>query len=539
MSKKIYAWEDSRKSILTGMKKVNDVVSATFGPKGRNIILDRGNTSPVVTNDWVTVAREIFLEDPIENIWATMIKEAAEKTNREAGDGTTLTTLLTYEIVREWLKHISTGTNPFLLGKALHKTKDAIINGLKKLAKQITTREETEQIANISSQDEEVGKLIADVMEQVGHQWTITVDDGIIPGLYSEVKMGMHIDQGYLSPYFITNQETWEAILENPYILITDKKIARIEEIIPICEKVIAEKSKEIVIIAEHIEEDVLGWLIISKRAWAINVICISAPDYGVYKKETLEDIAVMTWWTVILEALWDKLEDIELTQLGKAEKIIAKKDSTIILNWSGTEKNIQERADMMAIQIKKRDGLEQQKLQTRLARLTGGVWIIRVGAYSKVEMNNKKDKIEDAINSTKSAIEEGIVDGWGIPLLHISISMENQGRSFVIGDVKKIDLAEEHRIALTIMRNALKSPIMRIAENAWYNGWRVMERCREKLEVGFDAKTWTFVNLMEKWIIDPVKVLRVALENSVSTAIMVLTSEAVITENILPIEKR
>lgn len=524
MPKHIKYGDEARKEIFSGMQMVADAVKVTMGPKGRNVILERSYGGPIVTNDGVTVAKEIELEDKSENIGASMLKEAAEKTNKEAGDGTTTTVVLAEAMASEGLRYIRSGVNPFSLGKGLHKAVEKLVAEIEGKAQQIgDSKEKIKQVATISAQDEEVGNLIADVFEEIGKDGTITVEEGKSLGLTKEIKTGMQFDQGYSSPYLVTDPQRMEAIIDKPYILLTDKKISSIKEILQVLEAVAATGKKDFVIIAEDVEGEALASLVLNKIRGMLNVLTVKAPGFGDRKKEMLRDIAVVTGATVITEELGLKLEDATIEMLGRADKVIATKDTTVIVDGKGDQTAINERADQIKAQLgMTTSDYDREKLAERLAKLVGGVAVIQVGAATEMEMKNKKYKIEDALNATRAAIEEGIVAGGGSVLLQLSKLL----------DGFKLEDADE-QVAVQIVRDAIQYPVRQIANNAGFKGDRVVEKVKESedFNYGFDAKEGTFKNLFEAGIIDPAKVLRVALQNAVSTAAMFLTTESVIVD--------
>jgi chaperonin GroEL len=523
MPKHIHYGDDARKEVFAGIEMVANAVKVTMGPKGRNVILDKGYGWPTVTNDWVTVAKDIELENKLHNIGASIVKEAAEKTNKQAGDGTTTTTVLTYAMAQEWLRYIRSGVNPFALGRGLHKAVAKLIQELQAETKQLKSKEEIQQVATISAQDDEVGALIADVMDEVGQDGVITVEEGKSLGLTKELTKGMQFDQGYASPYFVSDSQRMEAIIEKPAILITDKKISSIKDILKVLEELAASGKKDIVIIADDVEGEALASLVLNKMRGMLNVLAIKAPGFGDRKKEMLADIAAVTGSTVITEELGLKLDDANSSMLGSADKIIASKDKTIIVWGKGSQDVINERANQLRAQISNSTSdYDKEKLAERLARLVGGVAIIQVGAATEMEMKNKKYKIEDALNATRAAVEEGIVV-WGWTAL--------------VKLAKKLDALkledEDEQIGVEIIKNAIVYPVIQIANNAGYKGDRVVEKVKEHTDFnhGFDAKTGEFTDLFKDGIIDPSKVLRVALENSVSAAAMFLTTDAVIVD--------
>ena len=524
MAKTLHYADDARKGLFAGIEAVANAVKVTMGPKGRNVILERTYWGPIVTNDGVTVAKEIELEEKIENIGASMLKEAAEKTNKEAGDGTTSTVVLSHAMAKEGLRYIRSGVNPFSLGKGLHKTVELLTHHIAQNAQQIwDSKEKIKQVATISAQDEEVGNLIADIFEEIGKDWTITVEEWKSIGLTKEIKTGMQFDQGYSSPYLVTDTQRMEAVVEKPYILVTDKKVSSIKEILWVLESVAATGKKDFVIIAEDVDGEALASLVLNKIRGMLNILTIKAPGFGDRKKEMLRDIAVVTGATLITEELGIKLEDTTIDMLGKAEKVISSKDNTVIVSGKGNPDEIEARANQIKGQLSQTTSdYDREKLAERLAKLVGGVAVIQVGAATEMEMKNKKYKIEDALNATRAAIEEGIVAGGGSVLLQLSKVL----------DTVKFDDPDE-QVAIEIVKNAIQYPVKQIADNAGFKWDRVVEKVKESDQVnfGFDAKEGTFKDLFTSGIIDPAKVLRVALENAVSTAAMFLTTETVIVD--------
>ncbi len=524
MAKQIKYWDEARKEIFSWMEMVADAVKVTMWPKWRNVILERGFSWPIVTNDGVTVAKEIDLEWKTENIWASMIKEAAEKTNKEAWDWTTTTVVLAEAMSKEWLRYIRSWVNPFSLWKWLHKAVDRLVEEIEKKARKIwDSKEKIRQVATISAQDEEVWNLIADVFEEIGKDWTITVEEGKSLWLTKEIKTGMQFDQWYSSPYFVTDTQRMEAVIEKPYILVTDKKISSIKEILQVLEAIASTGKKDIVIIADDVDWEALASLVLNRIRWMLNVLTVKAPGFGDRKKEMLRDIATVTWATLITEELWIKLEDATIDMLGKADKVISTKDNTVIVDGKWDQAKINERADQIKAQIwMTTSDYDKEKLVERLAKLVGWVAVIQVWAATEMEMKNKKYKIEDALNATRAAIEEGIVAWGGSVLLQLSKVLE---------DFKLEDADEQ--VAVNIVRDAIQYPVKQIANNAWFKWDWVVEKVKESEDInyGFDAREGTFKDLFEAWIIDPAKVLRVALENAVSTAAMFLTTETVVVD--------
>jgi chaperonin GroEL len=523
MPKHIHYGDDARKEVFAGIEMVANAVKVTMGPKGRNVILDKWYGWPTVTNDGVTVAKDIEFENKLHNIGASIVKEAAENTNKEAGDGTTTTTVLTYAMAQEGLRYIRSGVNPFALGRGLHKAVAKLIQELQAETKQLKSKEEINQVATISAQDEEVGALIADVMDEVGQDGVITVEEGKSLGLTKELTKGMQFDQGYASPYFVSDSQRMEAIIEKPAILITDKKISSIKDILKVLEELAASGKKDIVIIADDVEGEALASLVLNKMRGMLNVLAIKAPWFGDRKKEMLADIAAVTGSTVITEELGLKLDDANVSMLWSADKLIASKDKTIIVWGKGKQDVIDERANQLRAQIgNSTSDYDKEKLAERLARLVGGVAIIQVGAATEMEMKNKKYKIEDALNATRAAVEEGIVVGGWTALVKLAKKLDG----FTLDDA-------DEQIGVEIIKNAIVYPVIQIANNAGYKGDRVVEKVKEHTDFnyGFDAKTGEFTDLFKDGIIDPSKVLRVALENAVSAAAMFLTTDAVIVD--------
>lgn len=524
MSAKVIKYGDeARKAVFTGMEMVAKAVMVTMGPKGKNVLLGKSYGAPVPTNDGVTVAKEIDFEDQYHNVGAAIIKEAADKTNKQAGDGTTTTTTLLYGIANEGQRYIRAWVNPFALSKGLHKGVNKIIEELALKATQVSNKEEIKQVASISAQDEEVGQLIADIIDEVGKDGVISVEEGKSMGLTKEVVIGMQFDQWYGSPYFVTDPQRMESVMEQPYILITDKKISSLKDIIGILESLASSGRKNIVIIADDVEGEALTSLVLNKMRGAINVLTVKAPGFGDRKKEILKDIAAVTGATVITEELGLKLEEATVDMLGWAEKIISSKDKTTVIGWKGSQSEIDARvAEINAQFDRSTSEYDKEKLMERKARLIGGVAVIKVGAATEMEMKNKKYKIEDALNATRAAVEEGIVPWGWVTLANIAKSLEN----FTLDD------ADEH-IGIEILKDAIQYPVKQIADNAGYKGDWVVEaiKAQSDFNYGFDAKTGEFKNMITAGIIDPAKVLRVSLENAVSAAAMFLTTDAIIVD--------
>lgn len=524
MKKDIHYADDARKQLLKWVETVANVVKVTMWPKGRNVILDKWFGAPTVTNDGVSVAKEIELEDKVENVWAEMVKEAAEKTNKEAWDGTTSTVVLAHAIAKEWLRYIDSWINPFALGRGLHKAVDKLVADIQDTAQQIgDSKEQIKQVATISAQDEEVGDLIADVFEEIGKDGTITVEEWNTLGLSKEIKTGMQFDQGYLSPYFVSDSQRMECVIDKPYVLVTDKKIWSMKEIIQLLESMAATGKKDMLLIAEDVEWEALASLILNKIRGMLNVVAVKAPGFGDRKKEILKDIATVTWATLITDQLGIKLEDATIDMLGKADKVIVNKDETIIVDGKWDTDEINDRANQIRAQIWiTKSDYDKEKLAERLAKLVGWVAVIKVWAATEMEMKNKKFKIEDALNATRAAIEEGIVAGWGSVLVQLSKTL---------GKIKLED--QEEQVAVEIIQQAIQYPLKQIADNAGFKWDWVVEKIKESkdMDYGFDARTGEFTNLKKAGIIDPAKVIRVSLENAVSTAAMLLTTEAVVVD--------
>lgn len=524
MKKDIHYADDARKQLLKWVETVANVVKVTMWPKWRNVVLDKSFGAPTVTNDGVSVAKEIELEDKVENVWAEMVKEAAEKTNKEAWDGTTSTVVLAHAIAKEGLRYIDSWINPFALGRWLHKAVDNLVADIQDTAQQIgDSKEQIKQVATISAQDEEVGDLIADVFEEIGKDGTITVEEWNTLGLSKEIKTGMQFDQGYLSPYFVSDSQRMECVIDKPYVLVTDKKIWSMKEIIQLLESMAATGKKDMLLIAEDVEWEALASLILNKIRGMLNVVAVKAPGFGDRKKEILKDIATVTWATLITDQLGIKLEDATIDMLGKADKVIVNKDETIIVDGKWDTDEINDRANQIRAQIWiTKSDYDKEKLAERLAKLVGWVAVIKVWAATEMEMKNKKFKIEDALNATRAAIEEGIVAGGGSVLVQLSKKL---------WELKLED--QEEQVAVEIIQQAIQYPLKQIADNAGFKWDWVVEKIKESkdMDYGFDARTGEFTNLKKAGIIDPAKVIRVSLENAVSTAAMLLTTEAVVVD--------
>jgi chaperonin GroEL len=535
MAKQIIFDEKARLALKNGVDKLANAVKVTLGPKGRNVVIDKNYGSPIITKDGVTVAKEIELEDKFENIGASIVKEVASKTNDVAGDGTTSATVLAQAMINEGIKLVSSGVNPIDIRQGMEKKVAEIIRDLKKMSKKISTKEEIAQVASISANDKEIGNIIAEAMESVGKDGVITVEEGQSFGVEKEVVEGMQFDKGYVSPYMITNSEAMRAEVENPYILITDKKITSIQEILPLLEKVVQSGKKDIVIIAEEIEGEALATFVVNKLRGTFNVLGIKAPGFGDRRKAMLEDIAVLTGARVISEEIGLKLDGAELTDLGQARRVISSKDNTTIIDGKGDEKKIKARVE----QIKKERELsdsdfDKEKLQERLAKLSGGVAVIKVGAATETEMKEKKDRIEDALNATRAAVEEGVVPGGGLALIMASSVLTG-----LLEETNKESLVKGSEAGERIINEAVLEPVKQIAINAGKDGSLILYNIIEKNKgnisaekaIGFNAANGKFENMIEAGIVDPTKVVRSALENAASAAMMFLTTEVVITD--------
>jgi chaperonin GroEL len=519
--------EDARRRLKVGVDVLANAVATTLGPKGRNVALDRKFGSPTITHDGVTVAKEIELEDPFENMGAQLLKEAATKTNDIAGDGTTTSTVLAHAMVTNGLKNLAAGSNPMLLKRGIEAAAKAVSDAITKQAIDVTTKEEIASVAAISAQDTEIGDLIAEVMDKVGKDGVITVEESKALEFETEYVEGMQFDRGYISPYFVSDPENMEAVVEEPYILIHDKKISAATDIVPILEKLVQIGKRDLVVISEDIDGEALATLVLNKIRGMLNVIAIKAPGFGDRRKAMLQDIAVLTGGTVITEELGRKLESVTVNDLGKAGKVVVTKDDTTIIEGGGEKDRIKGRIEEIKVEIdRSTSDYDTEKLQERLAKLAGGVAIIRVGAATETELKEKKHRVEDALSATRAAVEEGIVPGGGVALIN------------AIGLLKKVKMDDEDaQIGVNIVRKALEMPMEGIAENAGQDGAVVIETVRRKQEeaknknIGYDVMKEEYVDMVKAGIIDPAKVTKGALENAASIAAMILTTEALITD--------
>ena len=521
MAKQISYSVEARKSLKAGVDKLADAVIVTLGPKGRNVVLDKGFGSPTITNDGVTIAKEVELENKIENMGAEIVKEVASKTNDAAGDGTTTAVLLTRSIISEGLKNVEAGANPLAIKKGLDIGLEKVVGKLKELSKKVVSRQEIAQVATISAEDPKLGNLIAEVVNEVGKDGVITVEESKTFGVQKEIVKGLQFDRGFISPYMITDAERMEAVLENPYILITDRKISALNEILPIMEKLAQMGKKDLVIIADDVEGDALATIVVNKLRGIFNALAVKAPGFGDRKKEILQDIAIVTGGQIISEETGMKLENVNKTMLGRARKVIATKDNTTIIEGKGKKEDIEARINQIRREIENTDSdFDKEKLQERLGKLAGGVAVIKVGAATEIEQKAKQHKAEDALSATRAAVEEGIVPGGGVALLRASD---------VLDDLK---LKGEEKIGLNILKRALEAPIKQIATNAGVEGAVVAEKVRNMAKTeGFNAQTGQYEDLVKSGIVDPTKVVRSALENAVSAASMLLTTECVVAE--------
>ncbi|MDO8582544.1 MAG: chaperonin GroEL [bacterium] len=526
MAKQIVFNEKARLALKRGVDKVANAVKVTLGPRGRAVVLEKSYGSPVITLDGVTVAKEIELEDRIENIGASLIKEVATKTNDSAGDGTTTATLLAQVLIREGLKNIASGVDPVALRRGMDKAYNATLEALKASSRPVEGKEAAAQIATISSRDAGIGAMIADVIYEVGKEGVVTVEQSQTTGLSKDIVKGLQFDRGYIAPYMMTNPERMEAVLNDPYVLVTDKKISAIADILPLLEKIVGTGKKELVIIADDVDGEALTTLIVNKLRGIFTVLAVKAPGFGDRRKDMLQDIATVTGAEFISDDIGRKLESVEIEHLGRAHRIVSTKDTTTIVDGKGDKGAIEARTAQIKAQMAVTDNeFDKEKLQERLGKLSGGVAVIRVGAATEVEQKEKQHRIEDAVAATKAALEEGIVPGGGVALVRAMKSVEE-----LIASLGKDDVAEI--VGAKIVWGALSAPLMQIAENAGFNGAVVLDKVlAEKDDYGFNAASGTYMQLIKAGIIDPTKVSRTALMNAVSVASMVLITEAVITD--------
>ena len=522
MAKDLHYGEESRRKLLAGVDKLADTVKITLGPKGRNVLIERSYGSPLITNDGVSIAKEIELEDQVENMGAQLVKEVATKTNDVAGDGTTTATLLTQAIVREGFKNVTAGANPMVLKKGISGAVEVAVEYLKNSAVKVDDKESVAQVASVSAGDREIGELISEAMEKVGTDGVITVEESRSLGTTLDVVEGMQFDRGYLSPYMAANSEKMEAVLDNPYILLTDKKISNIQDLVPLLEDIM-KSGKKLLIVADDVDGEALATLVVNKLRGTLDAVAVKAPGFGDRRKAMMEDIAILTGGTVISEELGYELKEATVDMLGKAGTVKVNKDHTVIVNGAGDKAEIEERVEKIKGEIEdSTSDFDREKLQERLAKLVGGVAVINAGAATETELKDKKLRLEDALNATRAAVEEGIVAGGGTSLI-CAIDKVSEYAESLDGDMKT---------GARIVVRALEEPVRQIAENAGYEGSVIVAKVKEsKKGVGFNAATEEYVDMIEAGIVDPVKVTRSALQNASSVAGMLLTTEAGISE--------
>jgi len=531
MAKQVVFNEDARRSLKRGVDIVADAVKTTLGPRGRNVAIDKKFGSPTVTHDGVTVAKEIELKDPFENMGARLFVEAATKTDDVAGDGTTTATVLAQSIVGEGLRLVAAGANPMLIKRGLDKGAAVIIEALKEMAQPVRDQQEVANVAAVSAADPEIGQLLAEVMDKVGKDGVITVEEGRGLGYETEYTEGMQLDRGYISPYFVTNSERMETVLDEPYILITDKKISSIQEVLPVLEKVL-QVTKNLLIIAEDVDGEALATLVVNKLRGTINALAIKAPGFGDRRKAMLQDIAILTGGTVISEEIGRKLDSATVEDLGRARRVVATKDDTTIIEGYGDESAIKGRIDQIRAQTETTTSdFDREKLQERLAKLAGGVAVVKVGAATEPELKERKHRVEDALRSTRAAVEEGIVPGGGVALINVVSALNN---------VQPAN--DDERAAVSILKRALEEPLRQLARNAGEDGAVIIDTVRRyqkeqgNTNIGYNVMTGEYGNMLEQGVPDPVKVTRSAVQNAVSIASMILTTDALVTD--IPEEK-
>ena len=524
MAKQLQFDESARKALLKGVEKLSTAVKVTLGPKGRNVVLDKKFGAPTVTNDGVTIAKEIELEEPFENMGAQLLKEVATKTNDVAGDGTTTATVLAYSMVREGLRSVAAGINPMEIKRGMNTAVEIAVGDIQDTSKEIKEKGEIAQVAAISANnDNAIGELIADAMEKVGKDGVITVEESKSMDTNLEVVEGMQFDRGFLSPYFVTNRDTQVAVFENPFVLIHDKKISNMKDLLPVLEK-IAQAGKPLLLIAEDVEGEALATLVVNNLRGTLNVCAVKAPGFGDRRKAMLEDIAILTGGEVISEELGLKLENTDVAQLGSAKRVNVDKENTTVIEGAGKEKDIKDRIAQIKVQVDETTSdYDREKLQERLAKLAGGVAVINVGAATEVELKEKKHRVEDALSATRAAIEEGVIPGGGVTLVQAVKALDQDGAAA---------LTEAEQVGYKIVRRALEEPIRQIAANAGLDGSIGVERAKNEAKgSGFDAAKMEWTDLMSAGIIDPAKVTRSALQNAASIAGLLLTTEATITD--------
>ncbi|MED5569286.1 MAG: chaperonin GroEL [Chloroflexota bacterium] len=521
-AKKIYYSEEARKSLRTGIDSLAAAVKVTLGPKGRNVVLDKSFGPPQVCSDGVTIAKEIELPDAFENMGAQLLKEAATKTNDAAGDGTTTSVVLAQAIINDGFKNVTAGSNPMAIKRGIDKAVAAIVAELGKMSQPVETRERIAQVASLSAHEEAIGETIADAMEKVGKDGVITVEES--KGLADEIEYveGMAIDRGYISPYFITNADRMESVIEDATILITDKKVSAVAEMLPALEKLLQVGKKNVVIVGEDVDGEALATLVVNKLRGTLNILAIKAPGFGDRRKAMLEDIAILTGGTVISEETGRKLDNAELEDFGQARSVLSTKDETTIVEGRGSEEAIQARIGQIKTQIEDTTSeFDREKLQERMAKLSGGVAVIKVGAATEIELKERKARVEDALSATRSAVEEGIVAGGGVALVRAQRAVENTG-----------DLSSDEKVGMDIIRRSVEQPLKLIVENAGFEGAVVLNEVKQQADdYGYDADVGEYGPMLERGIVDPAKVTRSALQNAASVAGMVLTTESMITE--------
>ena len=520
MPKQLSFGEDARAAMKRGIDTMANTVGVTLGPRGRNVVLDKKFGPPQVCSDGVTIAKEIELEDAYENMGAQLLKEAASKTNDVAGDGTTTATVLSQAIIHEGFKNIAAGANPMALKRGIDKAVVALRDAVEQMATTVEGKDRVAQVAALSAHDEEMGSLIADVMEKVGKDGVITVEESKGISFEQEFVEGMQIDRGYISPYFVTNQERMETDIESPYILITDKKLSAVSDLLPALEKIL-QVGKNVVVVAEDIEGEALATLVVNKLRGTLNVLAIKAPGFGDRRKEMLQDMAILTGGSVISEEIGRKLDSVTVEDLGSARRVIATKEDTTFVDGAGSEDAIQGRINQIKAQIEDTTSdYDREKLQERMAKLSGGVAIMKVGAATEIELKEKKQRLEDALSATRAAVEEGIVPGGGVTLVRAQSALD------------ALDVADDEKTGVEIMRRALDAPLKLIAENTGISGEVILSETKKtEGDWGYDAETGDFTHLLERGIMDPAKVTRAAIENAASVASMVITTESLITD--------
>ena len=522
MAKEIKFGEDARKKLLDGVNKLADTVKVTLGPKGRNVVLDKSFGAPLITNDGVTIAKEIELDDQYENMGARLVKEVSTKTNDVAGDGTTTATVLAQKMIKEGVKNVAAGGDPMAIKRGMDKAVNIAVDSLKEISSKVNGKEDIARVASISANNNEIGNLIADAMEKVSKDGVITIEESKTSSTYVDLVEGMQFDKGYVSPYMVTDTEKMEAVMDNPYILITDKKISNIQEILPLLETLM-QSSGKLVIVADDVENEALSTLILNKLRGVLNVVAVKAPGFGDRRKEMLEDLAILTGGEVITEDLGLELKNTTIEQLGRAKQLKIQKENTIIVDGAGDKAAIEARVRQIRVALEETQSeYDKEKLQERLAKIAGGVAVIQVGAATEIEMKEKKLRIEDALSATKAAVEEGIVAGGGTAFINIIPKVE-----------KLVDeLKEDEKLGAKIVLRALEEPVRQIAKNAGLEPAVILEKVKQSPEgVGFDAATERYVEMKKEGIVDPTKVTRSALQNAASIASMVLTTESIVTD--------